>query len=146
MYLNIDIPFLSLRDFCAYGFAVNDSKESRTILVCCKSIDDDKNTFKDKYIPPKEGFVRGNINMFNFSLHLKSKTKLTVKAVISIDPKIGLLPQSMVDFGTKQFVMELFKQISRITKIFEVWLNFLFRALSIKIKTLPKLIKLFMII
>ncbi len=102
MYLTANFPFINNRDFCSYGFAVNRTKEERTILVCCRSIDNDKDLFKDHFVESNEKIVRGDIKMFNYEILLKSKNKIRVRSVICIDVKIGFLPQSLIDFGMKE--------------------------------------------
>jgi hypothetical protein len=102
MYLTANLPFINNRDFCSYGFAVNRTREERTILVCCRSIDNDKDVFKDYFVESTENIVRGDIKMFNFEILLKSKNKIRVRSVICIDVKLGFLPQSLIDFGYKE--------------------------------------------
>jgi len=114
-----DLPLISDRDFVVYAFGVNRVQENRTILACSKSIYDDYDIFKDDYIKPGERKVRGNIYMFAFEIHLISHNKILVKCVSEIDPKIELIPQSFIDFGTKAMAKDLFQIITKICKNYQ---------------------------
>lgn len=107
MYSTANLPFINNRDFCSYGFAVNRTKENRTILVCCRSVDNEKDAFINNYIEVTEKIVRGDIKMFNFEILLKSKNKIRIRSVICIDVKLGFLPQSIIDYGNKEVFIHL---------------------------------------
>ena len=100
--VNINLPFISERDICSYGFAINRIKENRTLMVCCSSIDNDLDFFKHKYVAPNDEFVRADLRMFNFQIQLISKNKMFIKSLINIDPKIEFLPQTLLDLACKQ--------------------------------------------
>jgi hypothetical protein len=51
---------------------------------------------------PKEGIVRGEVKAFSLKINLISKTRVKIEALISADPKIEVIPQSLIDFVTKK--------------------------------------------
>jgi len=98
VYLINSIPVISDRDFFIYGFGVNRIKENNTIMLICRSINNDSVIFAEELRnKSNKKYIRGDIYIFGFEIKLVSDKKVHVKGLVNIDPKIEFIPQWLIN-------------------------------------------------
>lgn len=108
VYLVNAIPIISDRDFLIYGFGVNRMQDNNTMLLLCKSIDAESGIFQEQFSKKKsKKFVRADINIFGFEMKILSKNKVHVKALLNADPKIGFIPQWIINTVSEKVIIRL---------------------------------------
>ena len=68
------------------------------------SIDKYKEVFKNYYVNPTKDVVRAEVRVFSFKMHLITKNRVKIEALISADPKIGMIPQSLLDYAIRKVI------------------------------------------
>jgi hypothetical protein len=86
------------REFIIYGFGINLLKTEKKIFLLCQSIDEENNLFRDYTRKVESKCTKGEIKIFGYEMKIISKNKISVKALINVNPKIGIIPQSLINF------------------------------------------------
>ncbi len=99
---------LMKREFLLYGFGVNKLKTDKIIYLLCQSVNDDNLVFKEHISKVSSSRVRGDIRIFGYEMKIIRKSKLRVKALINVNPKIGFMPQSWINSMSQKVTHNLY--------------------------------------
>lgn len=119
VYMVNDLPLLTNRDFLVYGFGLNKFEESNKIYVLSVSIDNEPDFKAYKDYKSDSGNVRGNVNMFGWEIEKLQLGKIKLKGLISIDPKIGFMPNSLLNLALTHMTKTIFEQMLTMLKDYE---------------------------
>lgn len=120
VYMVVEIPIISNRDFLVYGFGVNRIKECGKVLVLCRGIQEKSDIFYREYKQVEnKKYIRGDILIFGFEMKIINISKIVVRGLINVDPKIGFIPQKIINTVSEKFACDLFKKMINIVKVYE---------------------------
>ncbi len=92
------------REFIIYGFGINKLKTEKKIYLLCQSVGDDNIIFKDHINKLESNYTKGEIKIFGYEMKIINKNKLMVKALINVNPKIGIIPQKIINFLSQKVI------------------------------------------
>lgn len=109
-YQELTFPFpLKNRETIVCGYGVNRMETNGTVLVMTKSmsvIDDPKFHERVGQLEIKdraEGLVENIIHFYGFEISPVSATEVSLRCCMLVDPQIPLIPDSLIDYGSKKF-------------------------------------------
>ena len=109
-YQELIFPFpLKNRETIICGKGINRMNHNGTVLVMSKSyqLENDPRVrqkvgeFKSERRP--EGLVENVVHFYGFEISPVSPTELSLRVCMLVDPKIPLIPDSMINFASKKF-------------------------------------------
>ncbi len=100
-----NLPVISDRDFLVYGFGINRMKENGTIMLLCRSVLENSGIFTEQFKKrANKKYVRAEIQIFGFEIKIINRNKVFVKGLINTDPKIGVIPQWLVNSVSQKVI------------------------------------------
>jgi hypothetical protein len=103
VYMISAIPVISDRDFLIYGFGINKLKEEGTILILCRSIEENSGVFVDEFKKKKNSkCVRGIIKIFGFEIKIINNQRVRVRGLLNSNPNIGFIPQKLINYVSQK--------------------------------------------
>jgi hypothetical protein len=123
-YMKLGLPFpLSDRDICLAGLGVDRLEENGTILVLAGSVDENEE-FMDKHKLIKKSFddpksVKTDVKFGGFEIKPISATKCFMRGVTNVNPKIGFLPNSVINWFLRKSGALLFGRLASKAKNIE---------------------------
>ena len=123
-YMVNTLPLISDRDFLVYGYGINDFDVNRTIYVLSRSVEafNEGSPEIDKVLKSCQNSknVRGCVNLFGFKIKLHENYQdIVVDAVVSLNPKIDFVPQSLLNLVLEKMAIDLFAKILEALKDYE---------------------------
>jgi hypothetical protein len=119
IYMINDLPLLTNRDFLVYGFGINKFQENNKVYVLSASIDDEPEFKNYKSYKSDSGNVRGKVNIFGWEIEKLNEESLKLKGLISIDPKIQFIPNSLLNLALTHMTKTIFEQMMIMLKDYE---------------------------
>lgn len=117
-YQELIFPFpLKNRETIVCGYGVNRMETNGSVLVMTKSMSviDDPLFHKkigDLEIDGRtEGLVENIIHFYGFEVSPVSPTEVSLRCCMLVDPQIPLIPDSLINYGSKQFGEDMLKKM-----------------------------------
>lgn len=122
-YQELFFPFpLSNREIIVYGFGANRMYTNGTILVMAKSV----SLITDPIVrdkigeinnpKKKEGLVENLVHFYGFEISPVSADEVSLRVIMLVDPRIPVIPDSLINFGTKQLGEEMVQKLLKFSK------------------------------
>jgi hypothetical protein len=117
MRLNIPPP-LSDRETLIMGFGADRFHINGTVLVLAKSIDADLDIVKDYEVPlpPNRSNVLLAMNVACFEFMPMGPEKVRLRAIVNVDPKIGWVPNSILNFILRKAGSGIYEKMAKTAK------------------------------
>ena len=108
-----------------HGFGANRMKHHGSILVMAKSF----NLMNDPYLIEEvgelkhqkrtNGLVEMVVHSYGFEISPISATEISLRCVMLIDPQLDSIPESLINWGTKQFAEFMINKMLKFSKNFK---------------------------
>ncbi|CCW61771.1 unnamed protein product [Phytomonas sp. EM1] len=107
-------PF-SDRDLFLEGYGVDDLESNRRIWVVAQSLDETRDELPRGIQPPPcvEGSLRCEAYNSGLRIDVTSPTTTRLSLVVSIDPKIPVIPQTVINWVSGKIMWQIMTEISR---------------------------------
>jgi hypothetical protein len=120
------IPFpFSNRECIMYGFGANRMFANGTILVIAKSYSEVTDPIvrakvgevNDQRRP--RGLVENKVHYYGFEISPVSSDELSLRVVLMVDPQIPVIPDSLINYATKQLGEDMISKLLKLSKDFK---------------------------
>lgn len=110
------------REIIVYGYGANRMHTNGTILVMAKSVNlitdqlilDKIGTFHNP--KRKDGLVENIVHIYGFEISPVSADEVSLRVIMHVDPRIPVIPDSLINFGTKQLGEEMVQKLLKFSK------------------------------
>lgn len=122
-YIEFFFPFpLTNREAAMYGFGANRVKSDGSLVIIAKSyskVDDPylkEEVGELQYQNRKKGLVEMEVHTYGFEIKPVSPTELDMRAVMLFNPNLDNIPESLINWGTKQFLDFMITKMIKFSK------------------------------
>ncbi|EGR28771.1 protein kinase domain protein [Ichthyophthirius multifiliis] len=116
-YFEMGLPFIHNRDAYIEGIGIDRLDVNGTILIKCRSIQNDKELMQKIGIDlTKSKNVQIDIKFFSCEIQPITNGIVKIKIISNINPKVNFIPKWMINFFCKQFGKYLIKKMISLAK------------------------------
>ena len=116
-YAKFNLPILSNREGFFVGYGYDRWEYNGTILISIRTIDEDIDFLKKYGLKiEKSKNVRVNIPYYGLQLKKISPTKTFIKLIMNSDPKLRLIPSTIINFFIRKFGDVVFNKMTALAK------------------------------
>lgn len=119
VYMENSFPFFSNREFLIYGFGINKFEQHKKVYVLTKSIDDEEGFDELNSTHRNKSNVRAYLKIFGWEIEYIDDNTIKLLGLIGIDPKMGYIPNSVINFALKKMTVDIFDEMLKLLKDYE---------------------------